>query len=175
MISELAEEFGSAILDDDGSVITGKLAERAFASPEATRAMNAITFPRITERAMEYILNIHCTPRTDAEVLVIEVPLLTEVPEFAKLADEVIAVNASEDVRLMRAIERGMNPADALARIDAQPSDTERDALADTICDNAGSHEELAAWVDQWFEEHHFDGSHTTCSIPEVSSATEGE
>lgn len=159
MIAELAERFGDDILDADGAVIASRLAQRAFASHEEARALNAISFPYITELATDYILNVHCASRTDAKILVIEVQLLTEVPDFARLADEVIAVCAPSDVRLARAVERGMGAEDVLARMKVQATDAERAALADTVCENAGTQEDLAAWVDAWWaqREHAFE------------------
>lgn len=153
MVAELTDEFGPQILDEDGAVIRSELARAAFSSAAATRAMNAITFPYITEEATEYILNVHCTPRTNAPVLVVEVPLLTEVPQFAELADEVIAVTAPQLVRLARCVERGMDAQDAVNRMAQQPTDEERAAIASTVCDNSGTENELQAWVDAWWAE----------------------
>lgn len=151
MIAELVDEFGPQILNGDGTVDRSALAQAAFSSAAATRAMNAITFPYITREANEYILNVHCTPRTNSKVLVVEVPLLTEVPQFAELASEVIAVEVPQLQRLARCVERGMDTQDAINRMNRQPSDAERAAIADTICDNSGSEEDLAAWVDAWW------------------------
>ena len=156
MISELAEEFGSDILDEDGAIVPSRLAARAFASPEATKAMNAITFPRIIDQVSDYILDVHCVPRHHAKAMVIEVPLLTEAPDLAKLADEVIAVNAPVELRLSRAVARGMDAEDALRRIWLQPTDAERAAIANTICENTGTQEDLQAWADAWWNEHGF-------------------
>ena len=152
-VSELVERFGEGILDEEGAVITAELAKRAFVDEASERALNAIAFPYITELANEYILDVHCTPRSNAKVLVVEVPLLTEVPEFARLADEVIAVNVPSELRLQRAIARGMDAADALARLAVQATDAQRSAIADTLCDNDGTREELAAWADAWWEQ----------------------
>ena len=152
-VGELVERFGEGILDEEGAVITAELAKRAFADEASERALNAIAFPYITELANEYILDVHCTPRSDAKVLVVEVPLLTEVPEFARLADEVIAVNVPSELRLQRAIARDMDAADALARLAVQATDAQRSAIADTLCDNDGTREELAAWADAWWEQ----------------------
>ena len=128
MIADLADHFGDDILDDSGMVIRSKLAEEAFSDEQ-------------------------CVPCSSSKVLVVEVPLLTEVPEFAQLADEIIAVNVPSDVRLQRAVARGMNPADALRRLQVQPTDAERDAIADTICDNSGTEDDLRAWADAWWED----------------------
>lgn len=151
LIADLAERFGDDILDENGMVDRKILAARAFADEQSAKDLNAISFPYITEAASDYILNVHCVPRTDAKVLVVEVQLLNEVPEFAKLADEVIAVSAPSDLRLQRAVLRGMDGADALQRMARQATDAERAEIADTICDNAGTREDLEAWVDEWW------------------------
>mgnify|MGYP002544575133 FL=1 len=153
LISELAERFGEGILDEDGSVVPSRLASVAFADEQSTRDLNAISFPYITEAATNYILNVECVPRTDAKILVVEVPLLTEAPEFAQLADEVIAVTAPSDLRLARAVARGMDAPDVLARMRMQPTDAERALIADTVCENICSIEELGNWVDAWYDE----------------------
>lgn len=153
LISELAARFGEEILDEDGAVIPARLARLAFVDEQSTRDLNAISFPYITEAATNYILNVECVPRTDAKILVVEVPLLTEAPEFAQLADEVIAVAAPPDLRLARAVARGMDASDALARIRMQPTDAERALIADTVCENICSIEELGNWADAWYAE----------------------
>ena len=153
MIADLAERFGDDILDDSGMVIRSKLAEEAFSDEQSTKDLNAITFPYIMAMTNDYLLDVHCVPCSSSKVLVVEVPLLTEVPEFAQLADEIIAVNVPSDVRLQRAVARGMNPADALRRLQVQPTDAERDAIADTICDNSGTEDDLRAWADAWWED----------------------
>lgn len=153
MIADLADRFGDDILDDSGMVIRSKLAEEAFSDEQSTKDLNAITFPYIMAMTNDYLLDVHCVPRSSSKVLVVEVPLLTEVPEFAQLADEIIAVNVPSDVRLQRAVARGMNPVDALKRLQVQPTDAERDAIADTVCDNNGTEDDLRAWADAWWED----------------------
>ena len=153
MAAELAEEFGLQVLDDDGSVNRAALVQAACGSAAAMRSMNEILFPYIMREANEYILDVHCTPRTRAKVLVIEAPMLTDVPQFAGMADEVIALEVPQLQRLARCVEHGVDTQDAINRIACQASDAERAAVADTVCDNSGSIEELAAWVDAWWEE----------------------
>lgn len=153
MIAELVERFGEDIVDEEGTIITAELAKRAFVDEQTTKALNAISFPYITEAATDYILGVECVPRTDAKILVVEVPLLTEVPDFARLADEVIAVVAPSDLRLGRAVKRGMDTFDVMRRMKAQATDEQRIAIADTVYENIGSQEDLEQWVDEWWQE----------------------
>lgn len=152
MVNELAERFGRDIVNEEGGVNAALLAQRAFADEQSTKDLNAISFPYITEAATDYVLGVECVPRSEAKVLVVEVPLLTEVPEFARLADEVIAVVASSDMRLARAVKRGMDALDVLQRMNMQATDEQRIAIADTVCENISTREDLEAWVDAWWQ-----------------------
>ncbi len=158
LIDALAQRFGDDILDEDGAVIPSHLAAVAFVDEQSTQDLNAISFPYITEVATDYVLDVHCAPRTDAKVLVVEVPLLTEASEFAKLADEIIAVCAPSEARLARAVARGMDAADVLRRMAVQPTDAERMAIADTVYDNVSTYEDFEAWVSDWWEEREAQG-----------------
>lgn len=151
LIADLAARFGEDILDEDGSVVPARLAERAFKDRRSTQDLNSISFPYITEAATDRILDVDCVPLTDARVLVVEVPLLTEVPEFAKLADEVIAVVAPTDLRLARAVARGMDALDVMRRMEVQASDAQRIEIADVVYENIGSLDDMCSWVDAWF------------------------
>lgn len=151
LIADLAARFGEDILDEDGAIITSRLAERAFKNKQSTKDLNTISFPYITEVATEYILDDECVPRTDAKILVVEVPLLTEVPQFASLADEIIAVTAPSDLRLARAVARGMDALDVMQRMEVQASDQQRIAIADTVYENTGTQDDVKAWANAWY------------------------
>lgn len=151
---ELAARFGDDVLDGEGMVDRPLLARRAFACPQATRQLDDVMLPRILARAADCLVEVHCAPLSDAPVQVVEVALLDRVPDFAALADERIAVSAPSDLRLARAVERGMDAADACARIAAQASDACRERIADTVCENSGTRAELAAWARSWWDAH---------------------
>lgn len=148
---ELAQHFGQDILDENGMVVRSKLAQRAFVSEDSVEEMNAITFPHILEIAADSILGCSCSPLSDALCQVIEVPLLDKAPDLAHLADEVIAVVASPDIRVKRAIKRGMDSEDALRRVRLQINDDERIALSDSVCINEGTTDDLRKWADNWW------------------------
>ena len=150
---ELAAVFGPQILDEHGALIRSALAKAAFKDEESTKAMNAVTLPHIVEEAARQIAAARDDADESALVLVVEMPILTETPGLAKSCDEVIAVEVPQDVRIERCVGRGMTVQDAANRIACQPSDADRAALADTICPNGGTADELAAWVDVWWQQ----------------------
>src|SRR5690606_34630661 len=74
-----------------------------------------------------------------------DIPLLVE-NHTAPFFHLVVIVHADEDVRLHRLTTmRGVDEADARARIAAQATEEQRRAVADVWLDNSGTPEELAA------------------------------
>lgn len=139
-LAALVEAFGPEILDADGALDRAALAARAFADAESTQRLNAITHPLIGERTAELM-----AAAPEGAVILHDVPLLVE-GGMAPLYDAVIVVHADADKRLDRLVRlRGMDPADARARIAKQATDEERRAVADIWIENHGTPEELAA------------------------------
>ncbi|NTU88478.1 MAG: dephospho-CoA kinase [Actinobacteria bacterium] len=152
MKDEIVRAFGEDVLGEEGDIEPARLAKIAFATQESAQLLDSITFPYIIEAANTYILNVHCTPTTKAPLLAVEVPLLAEAPELASLADEVISISAPEGERIVRAVERGGETEDIMARIALQATDADREKIAHTVIENTGTPEEfeekLAAWWD---------------------------
>lgn len=136
----LAGRFGSGVLDAQGSVDRRKLAQAAFASAEATRALNGITQPRIVAQAMKAIKQARLQ---GCQVAVVEIsPYEGPGGVFDPLVNAsrgVVAVLAPESERVRRAVRRGMDPADVRNRISRQASDAQRREWADFTLDNGGS------------------------------------
>lgn len=151
ILAQLVAVFGEDILDKEGALDRKLLAERAFADKEKAEKLGDICWPPVLERVTNYILNDGCQPLEHGELLVIQIPLLVETPQFLKLKDEVISVSAPEELRLARAQARGMSAEDAQNRLALQATDEERAAISDTIFDNSGSREALKAQVRGWY------------------------
>jgi dephospho-CoA kinase len=83
----------------------------------------------------------------------VQIPLLAEAPGFIDLADEVIAVVADEDLRLKRAVARGMHLDDARRRLNLQASDEARMAISDEVFNNNGTIEQLEQQVQAWYKD----------------------
>lgn len=143
--------FGPSILDATGAIDRSALARMVFAEPSARRDLEAIVHP---------IVAAGITARLAAEapgdrVVVLDIPLLAETrADLTYPFSGTLVVDASAEVVLDRLErERGMRRAEAEARLSAQASEQERNALADFIILNIGSLaelEEMVARAWQW-------------------------
>lgn len=132
-LAALVEAFGPDVLAADGSLDRPALAAVAFADDAARARLNGIVHPLVGARTTELI---GAAP-ADA-VVVQDVPLLVE-NGLAPLMNLVLVVHTDEDERLRRLVtSRGVDEADARARIAAQATDDQRRAAADVWLDNGG-------------------------------------
>jgi dephospho-CoA kinase len=142
-LAALVEAFGPDILAPDGSLNRTALADKAFADESAREHLNAITHPRIAARTADLMRNI-----PDDAVLVHDVPLLVEVG-LQDAYDMVLVVDAPDEVRVRRLLDRGLGEQDARARIAAQATREQRLAVADVVLNNSGSLEDLKEQVER--------------------------
>ncbi|HSL83124.1 MAG TPA: dephospho-CoA kinase [Thermoanaerobaculia bacterium] len=135
-----AELFGPEVLDAGGAVDRERLAAVVFADPDARRRLERAVHPLVRERFAEIA--------GGAEgVVVLEATLLVEAgyaPDF----DLVVTVEADPEVRLRRAVARGMDEAEARRRLTAQGEGEARRAAADVTIRNDGNLAELERHVD---------------------------
>jgi dephospho-CoA kinase len=144
-LEKLVERFGSGILDADGRLDRPALAKLAFVDDESRRDLEGITHPAINEEFGRRVAEA----ASDA-IVVLDVPLLTESPQArARGYQIVIVVEAPRDVRLARLEARGVNRADAEARMTAQAGDEERRKIATHVVDNAGDRASLERQIDE--------------------------
>lgn len=146
-LAELADAF-DGVLNPDGTLNRAELARQAFATPEATEKLNAITHPRIRARTEELF---NQGRESGAQVLVYDMPLLIENGEVDKV-DHVLVVDAPDELRIDRLVQhRGLDEDDARRRIAAQIDRVTRLNAADTVLDNSGTVEQLLEQVDDFW------------------------
>lgn len=141
-LQALVDAFGPSILDRDGRLNRQALADVVFADPQARQTLNSITHPRIAARTAELISAL-----PEDAVLIHDVPLLVEL-NMQGGYDLVVVVDAPDDLRIGRLVQRGHSPEDARARIAAQASREQRLAAADIVIDNSGDLDDLSRQVD---------------------------
>ena len=139
MKAELVKAFGKEILDTNGEIIRSELAARAFATPEDTARMDAITQPRLYEGCLRHV--------------VLEMAILDGRDDFYKHADIVVAVTTSPEVRVRRLMEsRGFSEEDARNRLASQVPEKNRLAIADVVFTNDGTLQEFQDQIQQWWD-----------------------
>lgn len=130
--------FGEEVRGADGGVDHAALAAAAFATPEAAKRLDAIVHPGVYNACAGAIYMLAEMPEPPS-IVVVDIPLLVEAPEFFDLFDGVLAISANEDVRVERLMARGMSEEDARARMELQASDAERREIADWVVENDGT------------------------------------
>lgn len=146
-LAELVEVFGQDILNDDGTLNRQELANRAFATEEATNALNTITHPRIEEETQR---QFDLAAAEKENFLVYDMPLLVERGLHEEM-DMVIVVHTDIEERVRRLVEhRGLDEDDVRRRMSHQVDDVTRLASADVLIDNNGSVDHLRKQVDDF-------------------------
>lgn len=145
------EAFGPGIVGTDGRIDRAALADVAFASAEATARLEAIVHPAVLA-AVAGALDALALQGDPPRVVVLVVPLLAESPLFLEPVDAVLAISATEEVRLERAVARGMSLEDAERRIARQAGDAERREIADYVIENDGDLESFRAAIIEFWE-----------------------
>lgn len=158
VLTAIADEFGSDVIDSDtGELDRALLAGRAFASPEATAALEAIEHPAIKDALASILTNTSCAAIMP-EVTVVEVPLLDRMLDMLSLADEVMVVTCPMDLRRERVRRRGTSEVDFERRVSLQPTDDCLCPHADTVIVNDGDVASLATKVDAWWRKRELAG-----------------
>ncbi len=143
-------EFGDAIVDDGGHIDRAALARQVFGRPDELARLSAISHPAINAE----LADVLDAQASDA-VVVLDMAILVESTlgrgDPAHSYSKVVVVEAPEELRVARAVARGMAEADVRARIASQATDEQRRAVADAVVVNDGDLAALEARVaDLW-------------------------
>lgn len=143
-------EFGDGVADADGHIDRAALARAVFGRPDELARLTAISHPAI---------NAEMAARLDelsaGSIVVLDMAILVESNlgrgDPAHSYSKVVVVEAPEELRVARAVARGMAEADVRARIASQATDEQRRAVADAVVVNDGDLAALEARVaDLW-------------------------
>ena len=129
-------EFGDSILTD-GDIDRAKLAELVFQDEALRKRLEGIIHPLVREAAENLISRLPAN-----SVVINQIPLLVET-NGAKRFDYVITVSASEEIRRVRLLERGLKDYEITKRLQAQVDDASREAIADCVLRNDGTLDDL--------------------------------
>jgi len=146
-LAAIAERFGPAILQADGTLDRAALRRRVFADPEERLWLEQLTHPLIGQEIVDQI-SASRSPYT-----ILSSPLLLDTSQKA-LVDCVVVVDAPEALQLQRTMQRDDNDEAQVKRImAAQMGRTQRLERADIVIDNSGSLEDLELAVGELHKE----------------------
>jgi dephospho-CoA kinase len=138
VFAAMVARFGDGVLAPDGTLDRQRLADIVFNDPDELKALNAIVHPAV---GVEIFRQMEAQTSTD-NVVVLDIPLLVEGGRYK--VGGVLVVDTPVDVAVHRLVtQRGMDEADARARIANQVSRAERVAKADFVVDNSGTEADL--------------------------------
>ncbi len=140
---KVIDAFGQGIVSGDGSIDRRRLGVIVFNDANRLQVLEHIVHPQVEVRIRETL------KETVKPVVVIEAIKLIEAGLNA-LCDAVWVVTSPKELQIDRLREtRGLNRADALLRIEAQPPQEEKVKAADVVIENAGSVEALRRRVEE--------------------------
>ena len=151
-LREIAEAFGPEVLLPTGELDRKKLAEQVFSDPARRARLNAIVHPRVRERMRQAVEEIR--KRRPEAVVVLDVPLLFDVPLPELEALPAVVVYASPQTQLQRLCQReGLSHEEAQRRLAAQRPLREKLARARWVVDNDGDLSHTEAQVERVWRE----------------------
>lgn len=140
VLDKIVMHFGKEILNDDGGLNRRKLAEVVFNDRQKVVLLNQLTHKEVYKRIREQLKELKDKQYKDLIVLDVPIPSM----EFKDMCDEIWVVDAPQDVRVERIIERsGFSREDILKRMSSQISSDDYLRIADRVINNADSLEAL--------------------------------
>jgi dephospho-CoA kinase len=148
VLDEMAARFGDHIIDEDGSLDRAAVAKIVFNDEAALKDLNGIVHPAMQDEIKRQIDAQRDTDR----VVVLDFPLLNENPREGLAATIVVDIPVETAVERL-VDQRGMEEADARARIASQVSRESRLERATHVIDNSGGLESLRDQVETLWDE----------------------
>lgn len=149
--AQVAEEFGPAVLSDEGSIDRAALAKRVFSDGKALARLTSTSHPAINEELVEELRGLPPASIVVLDMAILAESILGQVEEPYRYR-YVVTVEADPSQREERAVARGSDRDDVRRRMAHQADEATRRALADMVITNDGSAEDLAAQVEQLWD-----------------------
>jgi len=127
----LIAAFGAQIAGADGALDRDAMRRLAFADPSAKRKLETVLHPLIGAQAQ------HEADAAASEVVVFDVPLLTESAHWRARVDRILVIDCSETTQIERVLRRPGWSRDVVERVIAQQAArATRRAIADALIHN---------------------------------------
>lgn len=155
LVPRLEKALGSPLREADGTLDKARLAALIFSDEAARETLESIVYPILLKDFQRW------RSRQKAPFVVLESAIILSKPVFDGLADAVVLVEAPEELRIQRTMQRdGLSLEAVQRRISAQDIPMEK---VDVTLMNDGTLEDLSAAVERVF----FDKNSYICKILE--------
>lgn len=155
LVPQLEKALGSPLRQADGTLDKACLAALIFSDETARETLESIVYPVLLKDFLRW------RSRQKAPFVVLESAIILSKPVFDGLADAVVLVDAPEELRIQRVMQRdAASREEVLRRLSAQSIPMEK---VDVTLLNEGSPEELSAAVERVF----FDKNSYICKLLE--------
>ncbi|MFQ6674704.1 MAG: dephospho-CoA kinase [Fidelibacterota bacterium] len=148
---DLIQEFGTDILNPDGTISERKLAMTGFANEENQAILNAVIHPYVFDEIDRQYESAR--EQGKGPIFVVDAALIYESGLDQHL-DYVIVVTAQYGLRMKRALQKGkLSREEIQKRMHLQLPEESKVRMADYVVDNNRSQEDLIKQVDAIFRE----------------------
>ncbi|MBN4080715.1 dephospho-CoA kinase [Beggiatoa alba] len=139
--SEIVNEFGKRILNNDASIQRKILRQIVFENPDLRKKLEAITHPAIQTQ-----VNIELS-KLRSQYCIIVIPLLFEAKSSYDL-NRILVIDCDKDIQIKRTMQRDrVSSAEVALIMQSQISQAQRLKFADDIIKNNGNFEDLREQV----------------------------
>jgi dephospho-CoA kinase len=135
--ADVLAEFGPSIATADGHIDRAALARAVFGKPDELFRLTAISHPAINAELADRIDTLPADGIVVLDMAILVESNLGRLPD-GRTYSMVVVVEAPDELRVQRAVARGMQADDVRARIASQATDEERRAVADVVIVNDG-------------------------------------
>lgn len=150
LLEQVANRFGQAILNPDGSLNRKKLGEIVFADDAARKDLEGLLHPQIRLGMKQRMQEAEDTD--PGRLVVVDVPLLYE-SGLQQMFEQVMVVYVPRSKQLERLMARdGITAAQAEQRLNAQMDIEKKKELADIVINNEGSLTDTIRQIDHFIE-----------------------
>ena len=140
-LNAIAEHFGDAMLNSDGSLNRAEMRRLVFADPTKREWLEQLTHPIIRQQMIDQL------QQAKSPYALLVSPLLFETDQH-RLCDHTVVVDISEQQQIERSCRRDSNSEQQIRAImQAQCTRDQRLAQADSLVDNSAAPELLFAQV----------------------------
>ena len=135
----VVKEFGTGILNPDGTIDRKKLAFEVFSNKKRLLTLNGLVHPEVHKKTDE-LMAVYFAADPSA-IVVVEAAIHIETGGYKRF-DKLVLVVCEERQQIERAMERGATREEAMARLASQMPLDEKRKFADFVIDTSGAKED---------------------------------